>query len=198
MYQASTVLSVKQEFERETGISARQMHVFVHDKSREEELGNEETLLSLRPVKSVVGMSLLVQQADAQQVVPALTAEPEAVMGDGTYGGLNNPSSVAFLPAHPDWIAVTEFEGHCIKISNIRTGMLICKYDGGNEQRLNGPWGVAVTSDSSFVLVADFGNHRVQLLRLVVGVDRKSAQLNFERSLEQGRTCMAKYGFLLM
>jgi DNA-binding beta-propeller fold protein YncE len=40
-----------------------------------------------------------------------------------------------------------------------------------------------VTSDSSFVIVADYFNHRVQVLRLVVGADGISAHLEFVRSL---------------
>jgi DNA-binding beta-propeller fold protein YncE len=46
--------------------------------------------------------------------------------------------------------------------------------------------GVAVTSDSSFVIVADCLNHRVQVLRLVVGADGTSAHLEFVRSLGSG------------
>jgi hypothetical protein len=47
--------------------------------------------------------------------------------------------------------------------------------------------GVAVTSDSSFVIVADFGNHRVQVLRLVVGADGISAHLEFVRFFGNGK-----------
>jgi DNA-binding beta-propeller fold protein YncE len=43
-----------------------------------------------------------------------------------------------------------------------------------------------VTSDSSFVIVADYGNHRVQVLQLVVGADSISAHLEFVRSLGSG------------
>jgi tripartite motif-containing protein 2/3 len=75
-----------------------------------------------------------------------------------------------------------------IKISNIRTGALVCKFgtQGSGEGQLYCPIGVAVTSDSSFVIVADYMNHRVQVLRLVVGADGISAHLEFVRSLGSG------------
>jgi DNA-binding beta-propeller fold protein YncE len=140
---------------------------------------------------------LLVEQADAQQVVPELAVKPSMVLGDGTSGDGDNPSDVAFnpsdaafIPAHPDWLVTAEFAGHRIKISNIRTGALVCKfgeYGSFGEGQFCFPSGVAVTSESSFVIVADLGSHRVQVLRLVVGVDGISAHLEFVRSLGNGR-----------
>jgi DNA-binding beta-propeller fold protein YncE len=77
---------------------------------------------------------------------------------------------------------------HRIKISNIRTGALVCKFGeyGKGEGQFYYPVGVAVTSDSSFVIVADRYNNRVQVLRLVVGADGISAHLEFFRSLGNG------------
>jgi DNA-binding beta-propeller fold protein YncE len=135
---------------------------------------------------------LLVEQADAQQVVPELAAEPSLVLGDGTDGDddtqLNCPLGAAFIAAHPDWLVTTEQNGNRIKISNIRTGALVCKFGelGGGEGQFYYPMGVAVTSDSSFVIVADYTNNRVQVLRLVVGADGISAHLEFVRSLGSG------------
>jgi DNA-binding beta-propeller fold protein YncE len=136
---------------------------------------------------------LLVEQADAQQVVPELSAEPSMVLGDGVYKGdntqFNSPLGAAFIAAHPDWLVTAEHHGHCIKISNIRTGALVCKFgkNGIGEEQFKFPTGVAVTSDSSLVVVADCINHRVQVLRLVVGADGTSAHLEFVRSLGSGQ-----------
>jgi DNA-binding beta-propeller fold protein YncE len=101
---------------------------------------------------------------------------------------LNHPIGAAFIAAHPDWLVIAEQNGHRIKISNIRTGALVCKFGkhGESERQLYHPMGVAVTSDSSFVIVADYYNHRVQVLRLVVGADGISAHLEFVRSLGNG------------
>jgi DNA-binding beta-propeller fold protein YncE len=64
----------------------------------------------------------------------------------------------------------------------------VCKFGeyGKGEGHLSHPTGVAVTSDSSFVIVADYVNNRVQVLRLVVGADSISAHLEFVRSLGSG------------
>jgi tripartite motif-containing protein 2/3 len=135
---------------------------------------------------------LLVEQTDAQQVVPELAVEPSLVLGDGTTGygdiQLNYPIGAAFIAAHPDWLVITEFDGHRIKISNIRTGAMVCKFKerGIGEGQFRYPTGVAVTTDGSFVIVADCLNNRVQVLRLVVGADGISAQLEFVRSLGSG------------
>jgi hypothetical protein len=135
---------------------------------------------------------LLVEQADAQQVVPELSVEPSLVLGDGTWGDgdtpVNHPLGAAFIGAHPDWLVVADQGGHRIKISNIRTGALVCKFgkQGSDEEQFCYPMGVAVTSDSSFVIVADLINHRMQVLRLVVGADGMSAHLEFVRFLGSG------------
>jgi hypothetical protein len=77
---------------------------------------------------------LVAEQADAQQVVPELPVEPSMILGDGTAGDddthLEWPTGVAFIAAHPDWLITSEQEGHRIKISNIRTGALVCKLCG--------------------------------------------------------------------
>jgi DNA-binding beta-propeller fold protein YncE len=133
---------------------------------------------------------LLVEQADAQQVVPELAAEPSLVLGDETGGDgdtqFKHPTGAAFIASHPDWLVTTE--QHRIKISNIRTGVLVCKFgeQGIGEGKFFFPYGVAVTSDSSFVIVADYLNNRVQVLRLVVGADGVSAHLEFVRTLGSG------------
>jgi DNA-binding beta-propeller fold protein YncE len=190
----ATVLMVKQEVESELGIRPREAIVFSSNKAHQEKLPDEETLDSLLVGEEAkLELLLLVEQADAQQVVPELSAEPSLVLGDGTAGAgntqLNYPLGAAFIAAHPDWLVTTEMGGCLIKISNIRTGALVCKFgkQGSDEEQLRCPMGVAVTSDSSFVIVADFLNHRVQVLRLVVGADGISAHLEFVRSLGNGR-----------
>jgi DNA-binding beta-propeller fold protein YncE len=184
----ATVLMVKQEVESELGIKPREACVFSGNKAHTDKLQDEETLDTL-----VVGeeakleLLLLVEQADAQQVVPELSVEPSLVLGDGTRGNgdtqLNSPCGEAFIAAHPDWLVTTELSGNRIKISNIRTGALVCKFGEDGDGQFNAPVGVAVTSDSSFVLVADYENKCVQVLRLVVGADGISAHLEFVRSL---------------
>jgi DNA-binding beta-propeller fold protein YncE len=189
----ATVLMVKQEVESELGIKPREACVFSGNKAHTEKLPDEETLDSLLVGEEAkLELLLLVEQADVQQVVPELSAEPSLGLGDGTAGNgdtqLYYPIGVAFIGAHPDWLAITEQHGHRIKISNIRTGALVCKFGKSStgEGQFKCPIGVAVTSDSSFVIVADCNNNRVQVLRLVVGADGISAHLEFVRSLGNG------------
>jgi hypothetical protein len=136
---------------------------------------------------------LLVEQADMQQVVPELSAEPSFVLGDGTIGDgatqLTKPIGAAFITAHPDWLVTSEWSGHRIKISNIRTGALVCKFGGrsNGKRQFDCAVAVAVTSGSPFVLVTDIGSHRAQVLQQVIGADGNSAHLEFVRSLGSRR-----------
>jgi hypothetical protein len=191
---AATVLMVKQEVERKLGIRPREAIVFSGNKAHTKKLLDEETLDSLLVgEESKLELLLLVEQADAQQVVPELSAEPSLVLGDDTRGDgdtqLYYPLGAAFIGAHPDWLVTTEQGGHRIKISNIRTGALVCKFgnEGTGEAQFFYPTGVAVTSDSFFVIVANCYNHRVQVLRLVVGADGISAHLKFVRFMGSGQ-----------
>jgi DNA-binding beta-propeller fold protein YncE len=183
----ATVLIVKQEVESELGIRPREAIVFSSNKAHTEKLQDEETLGGLLVGEEAkLELLLLVEQADAQQVVPELAVEPSVVLGDGTGGNwLTYPAGAAFIGAHPDWLVTAEMGGHRIKISNIRTGALVCKF--GEHGQFKYPSGVAVTSASSFVIVADLGSHRVQVLRLVVGADGISAHLEFVHSLGSGK-----------
>jgi DNA-binding beta-propeller fold protein YncE len=189
----ATVLRVKQEVESKLGIRPREACVFSGNKAHTEKLQDEETLDSLLVGEEAkLELLLLVEQADAQQVVPELSAEPSLILGDGTKGNgdtqLSSPAGAAFIGAHPDWLITTELGGNRIKISNIRNGALVCKLGeiGSGEGQFEYPTVVAVTSDSSFVVVTDSANHRVQVLRLVVGADGISAHLEFVRSLGSG------------
>jgi hypothetical protein len=158
---SATVLMAKQEVESELGIKPREAIVFSSTKAHTEKLQDEETLASLLAGEEAkLELLLLVEQADAQQVVPELAAVPSLVLGDGTRGDgdmqLNYPTAAAFIGAHPDWLVTIEQLGHRIKISNIRTGALVGKFDEYSEvdEQCKYPYGVAVTSDSSFVIVA--------------------------------------------
>jgi hypothetical protein len=186
----ATVLTVKREVESELGIRPRDACVFSSNEANGKKLPDEETLASLlMGEEAKLELLLLVEQADAQQVVPELAAEPSMLLGDETGGDddtqLDTPFGAAFIASHLDWLVTTEQLGHRIKISNIRTGALVCKFGkrGHAEGQFRFPSGVAVTSDSSFVIVADCLNHRVQVLQLVVGADSNSAHLEFVRSM---------------
>jgi DNA-binding beta-propeller fold protein YncE len=192
-----TVLQVKQEVERKEGIKPRDARLFVNDGSCEEALEDSETLRRLRQAKGAkVEMSLLVDQADAQAVIPELTAE-EGV----AFLHLSSPQGVAFLPSHPDWLITTEFYGHCVAIRAISTGVLVCKFGeegNGGVGQFSSPYGVAVTSNSAFVLAVDHGNHRVHVLRLVVTEDGGSARMEFVCFIgstpEDGGSARMKFG----
>jgi hypothetical protein len=109
----ATVLMVKQEVESELGIRPREAIVFSGNTAHTEKLQDEETLDSLLVGDEVkLKLLLLVEQADAQQVVPELAVEPSLVLGDGTQGNgdmqFNFPAGAAFIAAHPDWLVTTE------------------------------------------------------------------------------------------
>jgi hypothetical protein len=133
----------------------------------------------------MVDMILLVEQADAQQVVPGMAAAPDLTLFKDEEHGTT--MGVAFVPDHPDWLVSAEYYGFCVNVSNIRTGALICKFGekGCGEGQFDNPYGIAVTADSSYVLVADASNDRVQVLKLVVSVDDSSVHLEFSRIIGQ-------------
>jgi hypothetical protein len=80
----ATVLRVKQEVESELGIRPREAIVFSGNNAHTEKLQDEETLDSLLAGEEAkLELLLLVEQADAQQVVPEMSAEPSLVQGDG-------------------------------------------------------------------------------------------------------------------
>jgi DNA-binding beta-propeller fold protein YncE len=186
----STVLKLKQRLAHDAGFKPQQTRLFVNDDSREEELEEEEGLGSLRRGKGLaVLIMMMLEEADAQEVVPRLAAEADLVLGDGTEGSgdsqIHRPYGVAFVPAHPDWVVTAEINGDRVKISNIHTGALICKYGeiGSGEGQFSRAYGVAVTSDSSFIIVSDHCHARVKVLRLVVAADRSSVHLEFVRNV---------------
>jgi hypothetical protein len=120
----SNVLALKQHLAHDAGFKPGQTRMFVND-SREEELEEEEERLgSLRRGKGLAVMiTMLIEEADAQEVVPRLAAEADLVLSSwrSSNDQLITPRGVAFVPAHPDWVVTTEISGHRVKISNIRT-----------------------------------------------------------------------------
>jgi DNA-binding beta-propeller fold protein YncE len=194
----SSVLTLKQHLAHDAGFKPEQTRMFVEDSSREEGLGEGEGLGRLRYGKGLPLMiTMLVEEPDAQEVVPRLRVKADLVLGDGTAaddttpgddGQLGAPRGVAFVPAHTDWVITTELNKFRIKISNIRTGALICKFGewGSDEGQFSSPWGVAITSDSAFVLVVDYGNDCINVLQLVVASDRSNAHLKFVHHIGKG------------
>ena len=109
----ATVLRVKQEVESELGIRPREAIVFSGNTAHTEKLQDEETLDSLLVGEEAkLELLLLVEQADAQQVVPELSAEPSLVLGNSTRGDgdmrLSYPTGAVFLAAHPDVLVIIE------------------------------------------------------------------------------------------
>jgi DNA-binding beta-propeller fold protein YncE len=205
----ASVLTVKQGMDREKGIAPRDAHLFVHDDSREDELKDGETLRSLRQGQGLkVSMTILVEKADAQAVIPGLKTEPDVVI-EGSEAG-SEPGGVAFVPDHPNWIVTAEYSAHKIEINDVRTGALVCKFGGYGDgyEGFQCPHGVAVALDSrpteereivyeastgcpdyhsvAFVFVADYMNSRVQMLQIVAERGASRWHLDFVRSLGFG------------
>jgi hypothetical protein len=83
----STVLVLKQRLAHDAGYKPGQTRMFVNGDSREEELEEEEGLGSLRRGKGLAVMiTMTVEEADAQEVVPRLAAKADLVLGEGTAG----------------------------------------------------------------------------------------------------------------
>jgi hypothetical protein len=190
-----TVSKVKLEVERNLGIRPRDARLFFQDELREEELRGGESLQSLcTETGSKVKMTLLVVLADAQQIVAELVAKANLVLGLGVHfdhetnllrghadDQLADPMGVAFVPAYPDLLVITEDTANRMNIRDIHSGALICQFGEpgeGNGQFLS-PGAAAVTADSSLVLIAEFGRHRVQVLKLHVEAGGSRAQLKF-------------------
>jgi hypothetical protein len=93
----------------------------------------------------------------------------------------------AVSPENPNLCVTTDNINHCISIRNVHTDTLVCQYgeQGTGEGQFDTPYGVVITADGAFVLVADSLNHRVQVLRLVVSLDT-TTHLEFVRCLGSG------------
>jgi DNA-binding beta-propeller fold protein YncE len=186
----ATVLDVKEGVQHAHGISTRDARLFVHNESRGV-LRDEETLTSLSPAEdAMIEMCVLVEQADAQQIVPGLSKDSAVPLRSTADSDvlLEDPIGVAFVPSKPNWLVITEIEGHRVKIVDIRTRNLICEIgeEGTGAGQFKGPWGIAISEDSSLVLIAENANHRVQVLRLKIADDGENAQLEFVRFIGKG------------
>jgi hypothetical protein len=208
----ATVADVKAGVEGEWGFSLEAQRLYLDDREREGELKDgEERLQGMRRAKeATITMTVLVEEMNASAIIPTLSSTATHVltteqMTEDNYDTIINdtiinddcfhqPHGVAWVPSHADWLVTTEREGHRVKITNVCTGTLICKYGtmqsfgmaldfnaAPGNSHFNSPKGVAVTPDSSFVLVCDSQNDRVQMLRLVVCGN--TAHLEFVRSI---------------
>jgi hypothetical protein len=151
----TTVVRAKEEVEQELGIAMNHVCLFNADEAFEEERTSEAVGILREGKGEKALLSLMVVHADAQHVVPNLSPNPNCVLGEGAAGNddrqLNNPKGAAFVPSHPEWLVTTECVGHRVKVSNIHTGTMVCKFGekGSGEGQFISPWGVAVSADSS-------------------------------------------------
>jgi DNA-binding beta-propeller fold protein YncE len=127
------------------------------------------------------------------------TNDPHVAIGMGKTSKdgddqFDRPRGVAFVPAHP-WIVISDTSNNRIKIHHMQTQALICKLGkegswyqskGAEKGQFSQPYGVAVSADSSLIVVVESVNHRVQVLRLTVAADKSTAQLEFVRFIGTG------------
>ena len=88
--------------------------------------------------------------------------------GDGDYQ-LHYPFGIAMVPAHPHLMVVTAHDSNQVRVYDTMgvgsggSSRLVCKFgkddgsEGSGEGEFSHPWGVAVTEDSAFVVVAEVG-----------------------------------------
>jgi DNA-binding beta-propeller fold protein YncE len=179
--------AVKHCMAKERGIKPRDARLYVNDATNQPHDSEMlEKFLHSAEEEAKLEMCLLIDKADAQQVVPDLAAKADRVLGKenstqtSSPSNFHFPSGVAFVPAQPDWVVTTEFFNHRVKITNTCTGKLVCMFGekGSGEGQFSSPWGCAVTADSSFVLVTDVKNNRVQMLRLITDAAPNTAQIS--------------------
>jgi hypothetical protein len=118
----------------------------------------------------------------------ASTANSNAAIENDFWMG--QQANEATLPENPNWYAKTDMKNHCVNIKHVYNDALICQYgeEGNGEGQFNQPYGVAsvITSEKLFLFVAEYMNHRVQVLRLMVSTDGAGAHLAFVRFLGNG------------
>jgi hypothetical protein len=107
----------------------------------------------------------------ADDLIKAMSALPTLTIGTtGTTGNGDNSfkyptGSPEFVPACPEWLVCSDTCNERVKIHNVRTGALVCKWGakGEGEGYLQHPNEVTVTADIQFVLVVERMNSRVQV-----------------------------------
>ena len=198
----ATVGDVKATLSQDWGLRREYQRLYLDSEERERDLWNDtEPLRGMRrpSPENPIKLSLLMDEQDASLVVPGLSEHPTKVLGTGLFhtrsdASFNHPRGAAWVPAQPDWLITTEgtfddFDS-VVKVTNVRTGAMICKVggkSGGGDCQFWVPMGVAITADSAYVIVADYGNDRLQVLRLMIDSDGKGARLEFVRPIEVDR-----------
>jgi hypothetical protein len=196
---SQTVHEVKKLLAAKTGIGVGSQQLFVMDDERHDEdlsLKNHETIHEVMSYAQMVAdlpLALMVGGMTAEDFVPSMPTTPELTIGTGTRGSgdgeFNQPwGGMAFIPGRRGWLVTTDKVNDRVKIHDTNTsearsgwGALICEFGkhGSGEGEMMGPMDVVVTDDSSFVIVVEQMNHRMQMLRLNIKDD--SASLEFVR-----------------
>jgi hypothetical protein len=204
---SDTVLSVKQKLGTLTHMLVAQQFLYLVDDTREGvddlQLRNNELMSTVKDFSSlptVLQFAVVIGQNDnAAEMVKSLppSAHPEFKIGDKIAeifsDRLHDPKGVAFIPAHSELLVTATHAHHQVRVYH-RSGTLLCYIGRGLEKEgaegtekgeFSGPWGVAVTADSTHVVVSENYNHRLQLLKLEVtagdGYIAGSARLEFVR-----------------
>jgi hypothetical protein len=196
MQRSQTIREVKEILGTKSGLS-RGSQLFVLDDKR-----TDIDDLSLK-FHETVGQVMEYTESDTELLLAVMAGNstsaidlcgfisPDALVtigtgrpGSGDDAFKNPQGGMAFVPAHPDFLIVSDYDNHRVKIHHTQTGALI--YQLGGEQSLaeggfSGPYDIAVSADSEQVLVCERGNCRVQVMRLIV--DGGTPTLEFVRFL---------------
>ena len=161
---------------------------------------------------SVLKLCVMIGSAyDALQFLRELpkAAPPAVRIGTGKNSGPGDHElksyGIASVPHYPHLVVVSARNGNQVRVYDIGQSSdtkesaesaypMLCKL-GRNELGATGqglgefscPWGVAVTADSSHVVVTDKDNQRAQLLTLTCTADSRSAKLAFVRLIGEGK-----------
>jgi hypothetical protein len=196
-----SVLTVKQKLATLTEMSIARQSLYLIDDCRagdgtvDLELSNDDILSVVQgyvvsKTRLQFAVMLGLKNDNASKFVEDLppSAAPTLILGDRIHtGAMMYPRGVAFVPAYPELMVLTVCNHNQVRVYHRHTGALLCSMGkenfghGDREGEFYFPWGVAVTSDSSFVVVADGINHRLQLLRLIATADSSNARLEFVR-----------------
>jgi hypothetical protein len=209
---STSLLQVKQKVSERSEMTIRSHQLVLVDDTRsdEDDLNlKDEMLLSEVQVwaesKEELSLCVLVDlKRDAAEVLRALpvSPSPSTIITTGKACNFDDqPAHEAVsqklcechcairVPAHQHIVIVTGGR-HEVCVYDCWAGnKLLCKVgkedgtQGGEEGEFNGPWGLAVTADSSLVVVSDHYNHRLQVFTLAVAADGSTAHLNFVRTI---------------
>jgi hypothetical protein len=217
----ATILSVKKLLATKSVMRVGSQSMFLIDDTRQGvdnlELKNQEKVSdvlqyaeSATDLKLAVMMDLLIN--DAAEFVQKLTPQVEPTLTIGNGGGadaddrsLNYPKNACLVPAHPDLLIVAACDSHQLRV--FRRDMeeqgapptLVCTVGKGDarkgsaEREFYEPWGLAISQDSTHVLVSEERNNRVQVLKLVVGErcsrsqEKSAVSLEFVRFIADGQ-----------